>query len=123
MAIHKIDWAESLGFRELAGGFADGLREEIHLDIEVRNTLQVKNALAKSDYKVRIPKIFTPYSNENIIVMEYIRGQSVADGASEFNRLSIDRRSFARTVLYSFLSKCYSQAFFMQTHIREYPHR
>jgi len=101
----KSTWAESLGFRELAGGFADGLREEIHLDIEVRNTLQVKNALAKSDYKVRIPKIFTPYSNENIIVMEYIRGQSVADGASEFNRLSIDRRSFARTVLYSFFEQ------------------
>nr|WP_164835446.1 AarF/UbiB family protein [Lysinibacillus boronitolerans] len=101
----KSTWAESLGFRELAGGFADGLREEIHLDIEVRNTLQVKNALAKSDYKVRIPKIFTPYSNENVIVMEYIRGQSVADGASEFNRLSIDRRQFARTVLYSFFEQ------------------
>lgn len=101
----KSTWAESLGFRELAGGFAEGLREEIHLDIEVRNTLQVKNALAKSDYKVRIPKIFTPFSNENVIVMEYIRGQSVADGASEFNRLSIDRRQFARTVLYSFFEQ------------------
>lgn len=101
----KSTWAESLGFRELAGGFAEGLREEIHLDIEVRNTLQVKNALAKSDYKVRIPKIFTPYSNENVIVMEYIRGQSVAGGASEFNRLSIDRRQFARTVLYSFFEQ------------------
>jgi len=101
----KSTWAESLGFRELAGGFADGLREEIHLDIEVRNTLQVKNALAKSDYKVRIPKIYTAYSNENIIVMEYIRGHSVADGVSEFNRLSIDRRQFARTVLYSFFEQ------------------
>ena len=101
----KSTWAESLGFRELAGGFADGLREEIHLDIEVRNTLQVKNALAKSDYKVRIPKIYTAYSNENVIVMEYIRGQSVADGAAEFKRLSIDRRQFARTVLYSFFEQ------------------
>jgi len=101
----KSTWAESLGFRELAGGFADGLREEIHLDIEVRNTLQVKNALAKSDYKVRIRKIYTAYSNENIIVMEYIRGHSVADGGAEFNRLSIDRRRFARTVLYSFFEQ------------------
>ncbi|WP_249662446.1 AarF/UbiB family protein, partial [Lysinibacillus fusiformis] len=82
----------SLGFRAIIGGFADGLYEEIHLDIEVRNTLQVKNALAKSDYKVRIPKIYTAYSDENIIVMEYFRGQSVADGASEFKCLSIDRR-------------------------------
>ncbi len=101
----KSTWAESLGFRELAGGFADGLREETHLDIEVRNTLQVTNALAKSDYKVRIPKIYTQYSDEDIIVMEYVRGKSVAEGASEFKRLSIDRRQFAQTILYSFFEQ------------------
>lgn len=102
---NKSTWAESLGFRELAKGFGDGLREEIHLDIEARNTLQVTNALAKSDYKVRIPKIYTEYCNENIIVMEYIRGKSVANAAAEFNRLENNRRQFARTVLYSFIEQ------------------
>lgn len=102
---NKSTWAESLGFRELAGGFADGLREEIHLDIEVRNTLQVTNALAKSDYKVRIPKIYTEFCDEDIIVMEYVRGKSVAEGASEFRRLNIDRSQFARTILYSFFEQ------------------
>ncbi|EON71194.1 ABC1 kinase family protein [Lysinibacillus sphaericus] len=101
----KSTWAESLGFRELAGGFADGLREEIHLDIEVRNTLQVTNALAKSDYKVRIPKVYTQYSDEDIIVMEYVRGKSVSEGAAEFRRLSIDPKQFAQTVLYSFFEQ------------------
>ncbi|MGN4123853.1 ABC1 kinase family protein [Lysinibacillus sphaericus] len=101
----KSTWAESLGFRELAGGFADGLREEIHLDIEVRNTLQVTNALAKSDYKVRIPKVYTQYSDEDIIVMEYVRGKSVSEGAAEFKRLSIDPKQFAQTVLYSFFEQ------------------
>ncbi|MFF2178278.1 ABC1 kinase family protein [Lysinibacillus sp. NPDC058147] len=102
---NKSTWAESLGFRELAKGFGDGLREEVHLDIEARNTLQVTNALAKSDYKVRIPKIYTEYCNENIIVMEYIRGKSVANATSEFNRLENNRRQFARTVLYSFIEQ------------------
>lgn len=115
---NKSTWAESLGFRELAGGFADGLREEIHLDIEVRNTLQVTNALAKSDYKVRIPKIYTEFCDEDIIVMEYVRGKSVAEGASEFRRQNIDRSQFARTILYSFLSRCYFQGYFMRTHIQ-----
>ncbi|MGE7690839.1 ABC1 kinase family protein [Lysinibacillus sp. NPDC097214] len=101
----KSTWAESLGFRELAKGFADGLREEIHLDIEARNTLQVTKALAKSEYKVRIPKIYTEYCYENIIVMEYIRGKSVANAAAEFSRLESDRRQFARTVLYSFFEQ------------------
>lgn len=102
---NKSTWAESLGFRELAKGFADGLREEIHLDIEARNTLQVTKALAESDYKVRIPKIYTEYCNENIIVMEYVRGKSVANATAEFNRSESDRKQFARTVLYSFFEQ------------------
>ncbi|MFJ7186201.1 ABC1 kinase family protein [Lysinibacillus xylanilyticus] len=101
----KSTWAESLGFRELAKGFADGLREETHLDIEARNTIQVKNALAKSDYKVKIPKIYIEYCNENIIVMEYVRGKSVANATAEFNRFGNNRRQFARTVLYSFFEQ------------------
>ena len=56
MAIYKIDVGRIIRLSRVGWGFADGLREEIHLDIEVRNTLQVKNALAKSDYKVRILK-------------------------------------------------------------------
>ena len=101
----KSTWAESLGFRELARGFADGLREEIHLDIEVRNTLQVTNAMAKSDYKVRIPKIYTQYCDEDIIVMEYMHGKSVVEGETEFRRLQVDPTGFARTVLYSFFEQ------------------
>ncbi len=101
----KSTWAESLGFRELAKGFADGLREETHLDIEARNTLQVTNALAKSDYKVRIPKIYIEYCQENIIVMEYVRGKSVANATAAFNQLECDRKQFARTVLYSFFEQ------------------
>ena len=101
----KSTWAESLGFRELAVGFAEGLREEIHLDIEVRNTLQVANAMRKSDYKVRIPKVYTQYCNEDIIVMEYVYGKSVAEGLSEFRRLQVDPSEFARTVLYSFFEQ------------------
>ncbi|MFJ8514009.1 ABC1 kinase family protein [Lysinibacillus xylanilyticus] len=101
----KSTWAESLGFRELAKGFADGLREETHLDIEARNTIQVTNALAKSDYKVKIPKIYIEYCNGNIIVMEYVRGKSVANATAEFNRFGNNRRQFARTVLYSFFEQ------------------
>ncbi|MEG0449247.1 MAG: AarF/UbiB family protein, partial [Lysinibacillus sp.] len=101
----KSTWAETLGFREIAKGFADGLREEVRFDIEVRNTLQVRNALVKSDYKVRIPHVYTEISNEDVIVMEYVHGKSVAEGAAAFRRLEIDCKAFARTVLYSFLEQ------------------
>ena len=116
---NKSTWAESLGFRELAKGFGDGLREEIHLDIEARNTLQVTNALTKSDYKVKIPKIYTEYCNENIIVMEYVRGKAL-----QMLRLNlIDLKMIVGSLRGLFyvlsLNRCLFRVYFMQIHIRE----
>ena len=101
----KSTWAESLGFRELAIGFADGLREEVNFDIEVRNTIQITNALVESQYKVKIPRVYTEFSNKCMIVSEYVHGESVAVGDTLFYDLEIDRREFARTVLYSFMEQ------------------
>ncbi|MGB3102329.1 MAG: AarF/UbiB family protein, partial [Psychrobacillus psychrotolerans] len=40
----KSTWAEKLGFRELAIGFAENLREEVNFEIEMRNAIQVTTA-------------------------------------------------------------------------------
>ncbi|HEY9570997.1 MAG TPA: AarF/UbiB family protein [Metalysinibacillus sp.] len=101
----KSAWAANLGFKELAIGFADGLSEEIHFDIEVRNTVQVSNVLKNSAYQVRIPHMYTQYCGDAIIVMEFIEGASVADADFQFRRLNIDRKEFARTVLFSFFEQ------------------
>lgn len=53
----KSSWAEKLGFRELALGFAENLREEVDFEIEMRNALQVTTALKDSSYTVKIPHI------------------------------------------------------------------
>lgn len=101
----KSAWAANLGFKELAISFAEGLAEEIHFDIEVRNTMQVKQALATSQYAIRIPKIYEQYSDDDIIVMEYIEGESVAIADFHFRRMNIDRHAFAQTVLFSFFEQ------------------
>lgn len=113
----KSAWAANLGFKELAIGFADGLSEEIHFDIEVRNTVQVSNVLKNSAYQVRIPHMYTQYCGDAIIVMEFIEGASVAEADFHFRRLGIDRKAFARTVLFSFFEQMlYSGIFHADPH-------
>lgn len=113
----KSSWAEKLGFRELALGFAENLREEVDFEIEMRNAIQVTTALKDSSYKVKIPHIYTELSNKQLIVFDYVHGQSVANGDTLFNSLGVDREQFARTVLYSFFDQLlYSGIFHADPH-------
>ncbi|WPK10370.1 AarF/UbiB family protein [Lysinibacillus louembei] len=101
----KSMWAENLGFRDLAIGFASSLMEEIDFQIEARNTQQVANVLRGSEYKVYIPKIYTQYSNSNILVMEYIDGKSVAQADTLYEHFQIDRHLLAKNLFHSFLEQ------------------
>lgn len=113
----KSSWAEKLGFRELAIGFAENLREEVDFEIEMRNALQVTTALKDSSYRVKIPHIYTELSNDHLIIFEYVHGQSVAYGDTLFRSLGVDREQFARTVLYSFFDQLlYSGIFHADPH-------
>jgi ubiquinone biosynthesis protein len=85
-------WAENLGFRELAIGFAAGLREEINFNIEIRNMIQIANALKNSPYKVRIPQVYTEYSSGNLIVMEHVEGSGARFKSAVKLGLSTDYR-------------------------------
>ncbi len=102
---NKSKWAENIGFRELAVGFANGLREEINFEIETRNTIQIANVLKKSDYHVKIPHIFQDYSNANIIVMQFFKGKSVSRGQEVFDQFNVNPKDFGRTVLFSFFEQ------------------
>ncbi|MFJ5768726.1 ABC1 kinase family protein [Psychrobacillus sp. NPDC093180] len=101
----KSTWAENLGFRELAIGFAASLREEVNFDIEMRNTMQVKTALRNSPYKLKIPHVYSEFSNNQLIISEFVHGQSVATGNALFTTLQVDREEFAQTVLFSFFEQ------------------
>jgi len=98
----KSQWAESLGFRDLAEGFATSLREEIDFKIEARNMTQINNVLKKSMLKVNIPKVYEEYSNENILVMDLGQGTSVANLPLE---KVVNRHDIAETLLFSYLEQ------------------
>lgn len=113
----KSSWAARLGLCELALGFAQNLKEEVNFEIEKRNIIQVKNALEESNYKVKIPEVYSELSNDCILVFEHAYGVSVANGDSLFQSLNIDREQFARTVLYSFFDQIlYSGIFHADPH-------
>ncbi len=101
----KSTWAESMGFRELAVGFAVALKEEVDFDIEARNTIQVANLMKKTVLPVEIPRVHLTYSNQNMLVMDYVEGKSVAQADDLFEQFDIDRHEFAENLLYSFLEQ------------------
>lgn len=101
----KSQWADSLGFRELAAGFAQSLREEIDFNIEARNMIQVTNISKNAGIDIKIPRVYTAYSNENLLVMEYIDGKSVAFADDVFTDCAVDRHVFAQQLLYMFLEQ------------------
>ena len=101
----KSAWARSVGFQQLAIGFANGMREEVDFSIETRNMIQVSNALQDSDHQVKIPKVYTEYSNDSLIVMQHLNGKSISKGKKVFEQFGINPHDFAQTVLFSFFEQ------------------
>ncbi|MFC4354712.1 ABC1 kinase family protein [Chryseomicrobium palamuruense] len=101
----RSDWAETIGFKDLATGFAEGFREEIDFSIEVRNTLQIAQTVNESVYPVKVPMVYTRYSNDRLIVQEYIEGCTVTDADHLVIQHELDRYELAQSILYSFFEQ------------------
>ncbi|MFC5560114.1 ABC1 kinase family protein [Ureibacillus thermophilus] len=101
----KSQWAESLGFKALAEGFANSMKEETDFSIEARNMIQIRNILKQSKLGVKIPKVYEEYSNENILVMEYVKGVSIAELDKYDVSVYIDRHEVARKLIDSYLEQ------------------
>lgn len=101
----KSTWAESLGFKELAIGFANALNEETDFRIEARNVLQVQNTMSHSGLVIHIPKVYVEFCSEKVLVMDYVDGVSAAHADEVIQTLQLDRKLLARTLLHSFLKQ------------------
>lgn len=75
----ESQWAENLGFLELAKSFAKSMREEINFDLELKNMQQISNALKDSKTDVVIPVVYPMYSDSTVLVMEYIDGVKITE--------------------------------------------
>lgn len=101
----KSQWAENLGFYDLAKSFSLALNEETDFTIEARNMEQVAKIVERGSIEVKVPKVYPECSNANVVVMEYIKGKSVTVANTLFTDLQIDRHEFAQTLLKIFLEQ------------------
>lgn len=102
---NKSSWARNIGFQQLAIGFANGMREEVNFNIEIRNIVQISNALKESEYRVKIPHVYTEFSNENLIVLQHLKGKSISSGKELFKLFDVNPHEFAQTTLFSFFEQ------------------
>ena len=98
-------WAERIGLRDIAIGFAHALREEIDFTIELRNMTQVQTVMNKSLQHIKIPKVYKEYSSDTVLVMEFINGYSIAHAGNYLDLSGIDRKKVAENLLFSFLEQ------------------
>jgi len=73
-------WAQTLGLRRLAEGFAESLREELDYTVELDNTRAIAAGLAATD-RIVVPETFPDVSSPTVLVMTQLDGASVADAA------------------------------------------
>lgn len=74
-------WGRGVRIVDLANGFAQALREELDLRVEVRNMLSVEAATAAAggrEAKVHVPRPFPELCSSNVLVMERVEGRSLA---------------------------------------------
>jgi ubiquinone biosynthesis protein len=94
----RTRWARSIGTRELAGGFADAVREELDFRVEAANMAGVA---ATADGAVRIPVPYQPLCGQRVLVMQRLDGTPL--GAAGMDGL--DRDGLARQLLGAILGQ------------------
>lgn len=99
----ESDWAENLGFLELAQNFANNMLEEINFELEMRNMEQISNLLKKENSDIRIPKVYTKFSDETIIVMEYFDGVKITEAEEVLERFNKSKEDALAELFSSFL--------------------
>jgi ubiquinone biosynthesis protein len=97
-AHEQTRWARRLGVRDLVQGFADNLSQELDLRLEARNTRTVADQLGPAS-AVRIPVVYPELTTRRVMVSEFIDGTSVQRAGPLLERLGVDRRGLARTLL------------------------
>ena len=96
----RTAWGADYHVTDLAGEFADRLREELDFRLEARNATEI--AALTEDDKVHVPVVHTELSTARILVMEWLDGVSVRE-VERIDALGLDRARLAETLLRSSL--------------------
>lgn len=100
------EWAARFGVEQLVGSLTTSLREELDYTQEAANILALTDAQTQvpADVRVRIPRVVTEHSSEQVLVMEYVTGSALGSAATR----ALDaeaRRLLARRLLAATLAQ------------------
>jgi ubiquinone biosynthesis protein len=96
----RTRWAQALGVRDLATGFADALREELDFRIEFENLNAMAATLAASPRNgVRVPTTYAGMCTERVLVMEKLPGRPLSTADDLLDALSAEQRRHLATSL------------------------
>ncbi|MEO6505290.1 MAG: AarF/UbiB family protein [Terrimesophilobacter sp.] len=99
----NTEWGRSLHVSDVADAFGDSLRKELDYRIEARNVAAMAAAQAQhpESERVEIPRLYDKLCTRRVLVMEFIRGDTLA--AKGVTRTSDDRDGQARRLFRSLL--------------------
>jgi ubiquinone biosynthesis protein len=99
----NTEWGRSLHVSDVADAFGDSLRKELDYRIEARNVAAMAAAQAQhpESERVDIPRLYEKLCTRRVLVMEFIRGDTLA--AKGVTRTSDDRDEQARRLFRSLL--------------------
>merc|ERR1711937_689396 len=86
------------------------LYEEINYELEAKNTERFREQFADTPW-VRIPKVYTTYSTERILTMEYVESFKLTDIA-RVEKEGLDKKELANRVADSFLKQIVTTGYF-----------
>jgi ubiquinone biosynthesis protein len=93
----RTAWGADYRVAELAGEFADRLREELDFRLEARNATEIAAALDGAA-EVHVPAVHRELSTARVLVMEWLDGVSARD-TDRIDAMGLDRAELAETLL------------------------
>src|SRR5439155_162973 len=108
-------WAADYRVRDLAGEFAERLREELDFRVEARNATEIGGRLA-AEGGIRAPVVHEELTTRRVLTMEWFDGVSVRR-AEQVDALGVDRRALADSLL-----RCALEQMLVDGHFHADPH-
>jgi ubiquinone biosynthesis protein len=97
----RTRWARAIGAGDLAGGFADAVREELDFRVEAANMAAVAAAGPGpgGDAAVRIPTPHAPLCTQRVLVMQRLEGTPLGAADTVIAQQALDRETLACALL------------------------
>jgi ubiquinone biosynthesis protein len=95
----RTRWARAIGAGDLAGAFADAVREELDFRVEAGNMAAVAAAGPGGDGAVRVPVPHAPLCTQRVLVMQRLEGTPLGAADAAIAEQALDREALACALL------------------------